>query len=77
MGALIRDDFVIEAKAEVYFVEKECSYAFGGDVFLRGTVNHPLSKPMVDHNQERIKAGGQGKVGDEVTRDLLEGMGCR
>ena len=33
--------------------------------------------PMVYHNQKGIKASGRGKVGDGVTRDLLEGAGCR
>ena len=30
---------------------------------------------MVDHDQKEIKAKGRGKVGDKITRDLLEGMG--
>ena len=54
-------------------MEKECGYSFSGDVFLHGTENHPLSKPMVDHNQKGIKAGERREVGDKVTRDLLEG----
>ena len=77
LGALIRYDFVIEAKAEVYFVEKECSDPFSSDVFLCGTENHPLSKPMVNHDQKGIKAGGRWEVSDEVTHDLLEGAGGR
>ena len=36
LKALVRDNFVVEAKAEVYFVEKECCYPFGSDVFLCG-----------------------------------------
>ena len=36
LGASIGYDFVIEAKAEVYFVEKECSNSFGGDILLHG-----------------------------------------
>jgi len=28
---------------------------------------------MVYHDQERIKAGGGGEVGDEIAGDLLEG----
>ena len=60
LGALIRYDFVIEAEAEVYFVEKECGYSFGSGVFLHGTENHPFSKPMVYYNQKGIKAGGRG-----------------
>ena len=67
MGASVRDDFVIEAKAKVYFVEKECGNAFGGDVFLCGTENYPLSKPMVDHDQKGIEASRTGEVGDKVT----------
>ena len=62
---------------EVYFVEKERNDPFGSDIFLCGTENHPLSKSMVDHDQKRVKACGQGKVGNEVTGDLLEGSGCR
>ena len=76
LGASVRDDFVIEAEAEVYFVEEECSDAFGSDVFLCRAENHPLSKPMVDHDQKGIEAGGRGKVSDKVTGDLLEGAGC-
>ena len=76
MGSPVRDDFIVETKAEVYFVKEECGDAFGGDTFLCGTENHPLSKPMVDHDQKGIKAGGGGEVGDEVTGDLLEGPGC-
>ena len=75
MGASIRDNFVVEAEAKVYFVEKECGDAFRGDIFLSGTENHPLSKPMVDHDQKGIEAGGMGKVGDKVAGDLLEGAG--
>ena len=47
-------------------MEKECSNSFGSDVFLCRASNHPLSKPMVDHNQKGIEAGSKGKVGDEV-----------
>ena len=36
-----------------------------------------LSKPMVDHDQKGIEAGGRGEVGDKVTGDLLEGAGHR
>ena len=76
LGASIGDDFVVKTKAKVYFVEKECSNAFGSDVFLCRAENHPLSKPMVNHDQKGVKAGGRGEVGDEVTGDLLERTGC-
>ena len=73
LRASVRNDPVIEAKAKVYFVEKEWGYAFGSVVLLHGTENYPLSKPMVYHDQEGMKASGRGEVGDKVTRDLLEG----
>ena len=76
MGALVRDDLVVEADTKVHFVEKECSYAFGSDVFLHGTENYPLSKPMVNHDYKGIEASRRGTFGDKVTRDLLEGVGC-
>ena len=75
MGSSVGDDFVVEAKAKVHFVEKECGNAFGSDVLLRGTENYPLSKPMVDHDQEGIKASRDREVGDEVAGDLLERVG--
>ena len=31
---------------------------------------------MVNHDQKGIKTIGKGKVGDEVTGDLLEGVGA-
>ena len=31
---------------------------------------------MVDHNQKGIKTIGKGKISDEVTGDLLEGVGA-
>ena len=77
LGVLVGDDFVIETKMQVDFVEKECSNTFGGDVFLCGTENHPLSKPMVNHNQEGIKSSRRGEVSDEVTGYLLEGARCQ
>ena len=62
----------MEAKAEDDFVEKEGCDSFCGDGFLCGTKNYPLSKPMVDHNQKRVKAIRRWKICDEITRDLLE-----
>ena len=73
LRTLIKDDFVIEAEVEVYFVEKEGNYPFSNDDFLHRAKNHPLSKPMVNHDQKEIKAGGHGKVSDKIEGDLLEG----
>ena len=58
---------------KVDFVEKEGSYSLGSDGFLSGAENYPLSKAMVDHDQQRVKVRRGGEVGDKVTRDLLEG----
>ena len=54
-------------------MEEEGGNPLGGDRFLSRAKNHPLSKPMVDHDQERVKARGDGEIGDEVAGDLLEG----
>ena len=54
-------------------MEEESGYPFSGDCFLGRAENYPLCKTMVDHNQQRVKAGGSGEVGDQVARDLLEG----
>ena len=73
MWAPIRDDFVVKSEAKVNFVEKEGSYPLSSNGFLSGAKNYPLHKAMVDHDQQRIKTRGSGKVGDKVTRDLLKG----
>ena len=72
MGASIRDDFVKKSETEENFVEEKESNPFGGDGFLGRAKNHPLSKPMVYHDHERIEARGDREVRDKVTGDLLE-----
>ena len=52
-----RDDFVEESKTEEDFVEEVGRNSFGGDGFLGRAKNHPLSKSMVYHDQERIEVG--------------------
>ena len=37
--------------------------------------NHPLHKPMVDHNQNRVETRGRRQIRDHVARDLLERAG--
>ena len=71
LGATVRDDFVKKSKAEEDFVEERGCDSFHGDGFLHRAKNHPLSKPMVDHDQERIEARGKGKIHNKVTQDLL------
>ena len=56
LRATVRDDFVKKSETEENFVEEKESNPFSSDGFLGRTKNHPLSKPMVYHNQERIKA---------------------
>ena len=46
----IRDNFVVETKVKVNFIE-EGGNPFCSDNFLSGAENHPLCKPMVDHDQ--------------------------
>ena len=75
MGTLIRNDFVKKSKAKEDFVEKEGGDSFGSDGFLGRAKNHPLSKPMVYHDQERIEARGDREVRDKITGNLLEGVG--
>ena len=53
-------------------MEEEGGDSFGGNGFLGRAKNYPLSKPMVDHDQERIEVGGDREIRDKVTRDLLE-----
>ena len=56
-------------------MEKKRGDPFGGNGFLGRAKNHPLSKPMVYHDQERIEARGDWEIRDEVTGNLLEGTG--
>ena len=73
MGASIRNDFVKKSETKEDFVEKEGGDSLSGDRFLGRAKDHPLSKPMVYHDQERVKARGDVEIGDEITGDLLEG----
>ena len=49
---------------KVDLVEKESGNPFCSDHFLGEAKNYPFSKPMVDHDQERVKARGGWQVGD-------------
>ena len=39
-------------------MEKESGDAGGSDGFFSGAKDNPLCKPVVDHNQQGIEAGG-------------------
>ena len=69
----VRDNLVVESVAKEDFVEEKGGDPFGGDSFLSGAENYPLSKAMVYHDQERIEACGGREIGDKITGDLLEG----
>ena len=56
LWATIRDDLVIEPEMEIDLVEKKGGNPFCGDHFLGGAKNYPLCKPVVNHDQERVKA---------------------
>ena len=72
LGAAIRDDFVEKSEAKEDFVEKEGGDSFGGDGFLGGAKNYPLSKPMVYHDHERVESRGDREVRDKIAGDLLK-----
>ena len=73
MGSSIGDDLHVKTEAKEYFVEEEGGDSLGCNSFLCRAENHPLTKAVVHHDQERVKASGGGKVGDKVTRNLMEG----
>ena len=56
-------------------MEEKGGDPFSGDGFLGRAKNHPLSKPMVYHDHERIEARGHGEICDKIAGDLLEGVG--
>ena len=73
LGALIRDDSVMEAKSGKDMLKKDPGNVRGRGGFVARAENYPLQKAMVDHDQNRIIAVGGGQVGDEVHGYLLEG----
>ena len=69
----VGNDFVVKPKAEEDLVEEKGGNPFSSNGFLSRAENHPLSKPMVDHDQERVKACGDREIRDQITGDLLKG----
>ena len=53
-------------------IKKEQGYSCGVDSFGARYENHPLTKPMVDYDHQRIESSGLRKVGDEVDGELFE-----
>jgi hypothetical protein len=52
--------------------EKELCHSCGIHIFVTRGDNHPLHKPMVNYNHDRVEAKGDREVSDQVHRDLLE-----
>ena len=55
---------VVKSESKEDSFEKEFSYSLGINVFSAWDENYPLQKTMVDHDHERIKAGGRWEIGD-------------
>jgi len=64
LWTVIRDNLVVKSIAKENFMEEKGGDFFSGDGFLSGAEIYPLSKAMVYHDQERVKACGGGKVGN-------------
>ena len=77
LRTMVRDDFVVKTKTEENFVKKKGGNPLSGDGFLSRAENYPLSKSVVNHDQERVKACGDRKIRDQITEDLLEGARSR
>ena len=75
LWTMVRDDFVMETKASEDMFEKQ-----GGDTssingFGTRDKNHPLFKPMVNHDQNKVKTGENWEICDHIAGDLWEQMG--
>ena len=65
---------IVESESKEDIFEKEFGYSLGVDGFSAWDENYPLQKTMVNHDQERIKAGGRWEIGDQVNQQLLKGV---
>jgi len=75
LWTMVRDYFVVETKAGEDMFEKQGNNTGGIDGFATRDENHPLYKPMVNHDQNRVKTGREWKIHNHVARDLLERAG--
>ena len=76
LGSPIEDDLVVKAESGEDVVEEDLGNICRGGGFVARAENYPLQKAMVNHNQNRIVAMGEGEISDEVHGDLLEGVGA-
>jgi len=71
----VQDYFVVETKVGENVFEEQGSNAGGIDCFVTRDENHPLRKPMVDHDQHRVKTRRNGEIHDHITQNLLQWAG--
>jgi len=62
----IGDDLVVKTKSSINVLEEKLGYPFRRDCFQAWSNNYPLHKAMVDHDHNRIKTTGGGKICDEI-----------
>jgi hypothetical protein len=55
LGAMIRDDLIIESKSSINVLEEKFGYSFRGDSFQAWSNNCSLHKAMVYHDHDRIE----------------------
>ena len=66
LRTMIGYDFIKKSKVGIEFSENDGSNAIGSDSLLCRAENYPLTKSMVYHNQEGIKAIGYGESSNEI-----------
>ena len=58
----VQDYFVVETKAGEDMFEKQSSDTSSVDSFVTKDENHPLCKPMVDHDQNRVRTRTESEL---------------
>ena len=66
LWTVVQDYFIMETKAGEDIFEKQDGDAGSIDSFVTRDENHPLCKPMVNHDQNRVKTGGQRQICNHV-----------
>jgi len=74
---MVQDYFVVETKVGKNVFQKQGGDTGGINSFGTRDGNYPLHKPMVNHDQNRVKIEGEQKIRDHVAGDLLEWAGGR
>jgi hypothetical protein len=76
LGAMIRDDLIIESESSIDVLEEEFGYSFQGNCFQTWDNNYPLHKAMVYHDHDRVETPRWRKVSDEIHQEEGEGHSC-